>query len=297
MIDAAELSVVIATRNRVDLLLGTIDALDAQTQQVEVLVVDQGDGEDPRLAAAAAERPWLRVLRDPGRGLSRARNAGRRATGSRWIAYVDDDCRPEPEFAERLAEAIAAHPEVAWISGHVADEGAPAGEYLPVTLFHVEREQELAGRWLHPWRIGFGVLMVVRRDVVEQLGGWDERLGAGVARFPASEDMDFNYRLLRAGHRAFLTPAVRASHHQWRTPDDLPALFEGYMKSWAAFAVKHLRQGDLRGGAWLWALGANDCARMAGSSVRRRSRLRARVAAGKLRGLVAGTALGLVTRW
>jgi hypothetical protein len=36
---------------------------------------------------------------------------------------------------------------------------------------------------------------------------------------------------------------------------------------------------------------------MAGSAVRRRSRLRLRVAARKLRGLVSGTALGLVTRW
>ena len=297
MSEPTELSVVIATRDRVGLLLPTIEAFEAQTHRVEVLVVDQSDGEDPRLAAAAGEYEWLRVLRDSGRGLSRARNAGLRATRSRWIAYVDDDCRPDPDFAERLAEAIACHPSVAWISGDVTDEGVPDGEYLPVTLFRVEREEELAGRWLLPWRIGFGVLMVVRRDVVEQLGGWDERLGAGVARFPASEDMDFNYRLLRAGHRAFLTPAVRASHHQWRTLDDLPPLFEGYMRSWAAFATKHLRQGDVRGGAWLWWLGANDCARMAASAVRRRSRLRLRVAAAKLRGLAMGTARGLVTRW
>jgi len=293
----APFAIVIATRDRADLLMGTLGALDAQTTAPEVLVVDQSAAPDPRLEAAAAERPWLRVLRDPGRGLSRARNVGWRAVDAEWVVYVDDDCLPEPDFAERLAEAIRGRPGVAWISGHVEETEAPGGDYLPVTVFPVAREEIVTGNRVPPWRIGFGVLMAVRRDVIERLGGWDERLGAGTSPFPAGEDMDFNYRLLRSGERALVSPAIRAAHRQWRGRGDLPALYEGYMRSWAAVAVKHLLGGDVRGGAWLWRLGAVDAGRMAGSAVRRRSGLRARVAAAKLRGLAAGTVRGLATRW
>jgi len=297
VIDADTLTVVIATRNRPGLLLTTLEALDAQSRPAAALVVDQSDEADPRLDEAVRARPWLRVVRDPGRGLSRARNVGCREAGSRWIAYLDDDCVPEPDWVERTLAAVTSHPDVAWISGHVADVGAPTGEYLPVTLFRVDEDAEIAGRWVRPWHIGFGVLMIVRRDVIERLGGWDERLGAGTHPFPGSEDMDFNYRLLRSGERVFLTPSIRAAHHQWRSRADLPALYEGYMASWAGFAMKHLRQGDVRGGLWLWGLGAGDLVRMTASAVRRRSRLRGRVATAKLRGLVSGTANGLRTRW
>lgn len=293
----ASVVIVIATRDRPDLLMGTLGALAAQTVAPEVLVVDQSVATDPRLAAAVARDPRLRLVRDAGRGLSRARNLGWRAVDADWVAYVDDDCLPEPDFAERLAETIRAHPGVAWISGHVTEADAPDGDYLPVTLFPVTREETVAGARVPPWRIGFGVLMVIRRDVIERLGGWDERLGAGTSPFPAGEDMDFNYRLLRSGERALVSPAIRAAHRQWRSRRDLPQLYEGYMRSWAAVALKHVRGGDLRGGAWLWWLGAVDAARMAGSAVRRRSALRGRVAAAKLRGLATGTARGLVARW
>ncbi len=290
------LSVVIPTRGRGERLIVTLDAFQAQTASVPVLVVDQSEREDARLAALARERAWLDVVRDPGRGLSRARNTGWRAARSRWIAFVDDDCRPAPDWAERLIEAIAAHPDVASVSGEVG-EGAASSDALLVSPFHVEREAVLSGPRVAPWHMGLGVCMTLRRDVIERLGGWDERLGAGTQPFPAAEDMDFNYRFLRSGERAFVTPAVRAIHEQWRRPDQLPQLFDGYMAGWCGFALKQLRGGDVRGGVWLWRLGAQDLMRMAASALRRRSRLRAAVSAGKLRGLVTGTARGLVTRW
>ena len=297
MIDPAVLTAAIATRNRGDLLLPTIAALDAQTAPIQVLVVDQSDAADPRLERAAAERAWLRVLRDPGRGLSRARNLALAAGDSRWIAFVDDDCRPEPEWAERLLAIVAERTDVASVTGHVEDGGRPAGEHVPVTVSHPTREQTFEGRWTLPWAIGFGAFMAVRRDVALRLGGWDERLGAGTRPFPAAEDMDFNYRFLRSGQRAHISPSLRLVHHQWRTQEQLPALFEGYMAGWAGFASKHLRTGDLRGGVWLWWLGALDALRMTASAMRRRSALRRRISAAKLRGLATGTAQGLRRSW
>jgi GT2 family glycosyltransferase len=142
-----------------------------------------------------------------------------------------------------------------------------------------------------------GVSFSVKRATIAELGGFDERLGPGVPDLPAADDMDFNYRLLRAGHAAFVTPRVRVTHEQWRTPDEIVALYRGYWRAWAGFAGKHLRQGDRRGGTWLWLTGARDIAGIAWSALRLRSRLRARVAAAMLAGFARGSMIGLRRRW
>lgn len=290
--------VVICTRNRPAQLHATLDALERQTwRDFPVLVVDQSDEEDAELTRRAAADPRLRVLRDRGRGLSRARNLALRETATSWLAYVDDDCLLDPDWTEQLDGVLAANPDVAYVSGSVDEHDVPGGEYLGVTSYRVDRERRRSGRRTRPGDIGYGVCMVLRRDVLARIGGWDERLGTGSGLFPASEDMDLNYRLLRAGGVALATPRLRAHHDQWRTADELPALFGGYMEGWSAFAVKQARTGDPLGGLRLWAAGPVNIARTFASALRRRSRLRARIAWRKLIGLVRGTARALRVPW
>jgi GT2 family glycosyltransferase len=292
-------TVVVCTRDRPDSLAITLDALDAQREAgFPVLVVDQSPEVDEALAERADADERLTVLRDAGRGLSRARNLAWRATDTEWLVFLDDDCVPERDWAQALAEAMAQHPGADFVSGHVGpDRMRPETELPQYAVFPVEEERTVSGRWVWPHEIGFGVCMGVRRSAVARLGGWDERLGPGVPEFPASDDMDFNFRFLRAGGVAHLTPRARAHHAQWRSPEDLVSLYRGYMASWAGFAVKHARTGQPLAGAWLWSYGLRDTARMAASALRHRSRLRGRIAAGKLRGLVAGTRAALRLRW
>jgi GT2 family glycosyltransferase len=295
-------TVVVCTRNRPGQLDATLAALRRQSQPgFDILVVDQSDAADPGLDRRALSDHRLTVVRDSGRGLSRSRNIAWRLVATDWVVFLDDDCVPEPEWAEALAEDLERHPEVGVVSGHVGATTPPGcaadGDYLTVSAFPVDTERVLGGRWTRPWDIGLGVCMALRRADVERLGGWDENLGAGARPFPAADDMDFNYRFLKAGGLALVTPRPRASHEQWRMPDELGPLYRGYMAAWAGFAMKHLRQGDVVGGLWLWSLGVADLARMAASAGRRCSLLRLRVAGYKAQGLVSGTARGLAHRW
>lgn len=291
--------VVICTRDRPAHLARTLDALDDQTVTGhDVVVVDQSSDRDRALAERAAGCPRLRVVHDSGQGLSRARNLAWRQLEATWLVYLDDDCRPEPGWAAALRQIFLRASGADVISGHVSGEPPGTGDYLEVTAFPVMEETVVSGRWTPPWRVGVGVCMAVRREAIEQLGGWDERLGVGSAGpFGAAEDMDFNYRLLRSGRSALLTPTVRASHEQWRPAAELAPLYQRYMAGWSGFAMKHLRQGDVAGGMWLWALGALDALRMLASAARRRSPFRLRVALAKMRGLVSGTIAGLARRW
>jgi GT2 family glycosyltransferase len=291
------LTAVVCTRDRPRRLDATLDALTAERADgLTIVVVDQGETLDSALDRRAVARE-LELVRDAGHGLSRARNLAARCASTQWLAFVDDDCVVEPGFASAARAVVDGHPEAVFVSPHVdaPDDGATDG--LTVTGFPVEREVTRCGRWTAPWLVGFGVCFLVRRNWIERLGGWDERLGAGTTAFPAAEDMDFQYRLLREGGITVASPAMRVAHTQWRTPEELVVLAGRYALASGGLTAKHIRLGDVVGGAWLAGLEARAGARMLASAFRRRSRLRARVAVARLHGQLVGTARGLARRW
>ena len=291
-------AVVVCTRNRPAQVAETLDALVAcEGPPFPIVVVDQSDETDPELARREAAEERLSVIHDSGRGLSRARNAAWRSTHTEWIVFVDDDCIVERDWARALAQELAAHPEADFVSGHVAEGRSPSDDYVPQACFPVEAPAVLSGRWTRPDHIGFGVCMAVRRERIEALGGWDERLGAGTRDFPAGEDVDFNYRLLRAGGVAYLTPRVRSRHEQWRTEAELPAHLRGYAAGGAGFAIKHLRQGDIAGGLWLYAWNFRDLAFELARALKRRSWLRLKIVLWRVGGVLSGTVRALGRSW
>lgn len=294
---APRFAVVIPTMNRAEQLERTLQALEGQTRAgFDIVVVDDSPEVDQNLERRAAEGS-LSVIRGPRRGLSHARNLGWRATSTETVVFLDDDCLPDGDWAEEFERALTDHPEASFVSGFVGEHEPPEGDYVPVTISPVIREGVKRGRWTKPWEIGFTLCMAIRRQTLESLEGFDERLGPGVKEFPSSEDMDFNYRFLKAGGVAYVTPRIRAMHDQWRSTTELPKHFRGYAAGVAGFAMKHLRSGDVLGGLWLWQFGVFDFARMLASAARRRSALRLRIAWWKLRGLVSGTAKGFARAW
>src|ERR1700761_1868908 len=103
----ADLAVVICSLNGEDGVRRCLVALLRQTirRRLEVIVVDDGsiDGTSDVARAYGA-----RVIRHPvNRGLAAARNSGIRAASASLVAFVDDDCEPEPEWAERLVAAYS----------------------------------------------------------------------------------------------------------------------------------------------------------------------------------------------
>jgi glycosyltransferase involved in cell wall biosynthesis len=100
--DALDISVVIPTFERWPVLertLGGIAEQDLDGCRAEVIVVDNGsrDGSRDRLTRAARE--WtapisLKLVHEPIRGPSAARNAGVLAASGRLVLFLGDDCVP-----------------------------------------------------------------------------------------------------------------------------------------------------------------------------------------------------------
>lgn len=130
-----DLSVVMPTYRRPDLLARCLGALLAQTlpaDRFEVIVVDDGQEdrcrEQVERVAATPGAPAIRYLRAAsGRGPAVARNAGWRAATAPLVAFTDDDTLPDPQWLARGLAAMQAHPDWVAAAGQVRVPSASAG--------------------------------------------------------------------------------------------------------------------------------------------------------------------------
>lgn len=130
-----------------------------------------------------------RVIVVDGRGIgpAAARNRGWRSSDADWVCFLDDDVVPEPRWAERLREELAAAPaDVAGVQGRIV---VP----LPRDRRPTDRERNVAGLQRARWATAD---MAYRRAVLVSVGGFDERF-----RRAYREDADLALRVMAAGHR------------------------------------------------------------------------------------------------
>jgi len=122
------ISVVIATRDRPAALARCLAALAGQrARSLEVVVADDGGG---------VQAPGVRVVRACGAGPAAARNLGARTARGSVICFTDDDCEPDPDWAQRLADACARGGAAAGttIADPTAGAAAAAAQLLTNTL-------------------------------------------------------------------------------------------------------------------------------------------------------------------
>lgn len=188
MAEVAGVSVVIPTVGRQS-LAAVLCALGGQAPPAvpaEVLVVDDRRRQHPPLALPAHCGPPVRVVRGPGGGPAAARNAGWRAARHPWVAFLDDDVVPEPDWYARLVADLTVPAGVGGVQGRVR---VP----LPTGRRPTDWERVSAGlaggRWIT-------ADMAYRRSALAAVGGFDER-------FPGAyrEDAELAHRVAGAGWR------------------------------------------------------------------------------------------------
>src|SRR5688572_32619017 len=107
------IAVVIPTRNRGAQAAEAAAAVLKDPIDVELAVVDQSSDEKSLEALLALNDPRLKVVRSSRRGASNARNEGVAATTAPIIAFTDDDCRPDGNWASTMVRLFAEDPEAA----------------------------------------------------------------------------------------------------------------------------------------------------------------------------------------
>lgn len=283
------LSVVVPTRDRPDRLNRCLDALRGCGDTVaEIVVVDSASRRRDEVAAVAADH-GARLVRLDRPGASLARNAGWRATQGDLIAFVDDDCRAEPGWADAMVQALQ-HPGVGFVTGRVDVPPEHAGAERAVVFASVEArviDRDAGGS------LGGSGNLGVHRHVLEAIGGFDERLGPATW-FGAAEDVDLFDRMLAAGHRGRFDPAATVLHEQWRVRSQLLELDWRYGKGMGGRIAKLVRTDRRRARAvaaeTIWHGGI----RVIVGDLRRRYEFGALLMSLRVAGILTGLAVGLV---
>jgi GT2 family glycosyltransferase len=248
---AADITVAICTRARTDLLrdcLASVLALRSGGRAPEVVVVDN-DPPDGATEALVGALDGVRYVREPRAGLDFARNRALREAGGTFVAFLDDDVVVDREWAAGLDEALAENPDAGAVTGLVLpwELRTPAqvvferrGGFRRGTRklrYHGSRH---AGNPLYPvgaGMFGAGANMVLRRQLVLALGGFDEALDTGPP-LPGGGDIDIFHRVVAAGVPLVYEPRMLVFH---RHRPEHEALRRQYL-SWGEGFIAYLEK-------------------------------------------------------
>lgn len=243
------LSLIVCTRNRAPALGPTLDSIaraagEAPDAGLELVLVDNGSTDDTMAFAgnwAATATLPVRIVQEFRKGLAAARNAGIRAAAGRILAFTDDDCRLAPGYVAQVLASYAQDAEPVIRGGRI-ELGDPRD--LPFTIKTDRTPARYTGD-RHPGGFIHGANMTMHRAVVERIGLFDPRFGAG-AVFVSGEDTEYIYRAHLAGIRIEYTPDfVVFHHHGRRDKQEVARLNRGYALGNGALYAKYLGQRNL----------------------------------------------------
>ncbi len=241
------ISVIVCTYNRPDQLKVCLAHLEQQQYpSFEVIVVDNSPRSDAvRAHVASLDAARYRYVPEPRAGLSRARNTGVSAASADIVAFIDDDEEPDVFWLASLACGFARGSNVGCVTGLIAPAsldteaqfvfeeigGHSKGRGFVSAIFSAHGPQSP----LYPQPpFGAGGNMAFRREVLTNIGRFDNALGAGTAALGAEDTLALTLVLL-SGFSIAYEPAAFVRHHHYRDFDSAARQLRGYAVGMGAF--------------------------------------------------------------
>lgn len=208
-----------------------LQEVDWPADDLELIVVDNdsGDGSADRIREAV---PTARVI-DAGSntGFAGGCNLGARYATGEYLAFLNNDARPDTAWVRAAVEVLDADASVGSVASKVLDWDGERIDYVDGSLtwygmgYKREVEREDTGEWDVPKDVlfGTGAAMFVRTALYRELGGFDERF------WMFYEDVDLGWRLNLLGHRVRYVPTSVAFHKHHVTMKKFGNFRESYL--------------------------------------------------------------------
>jgi glycosyltransferase involved in cell wall biosynthesis len=259
-------SIILCARSMRPMLLQCLERLTAQARDYrdyEIIVVLNGP-EDPLFAQAISQFP-VRLLNEPRRGVSIARNHAVPRTKGDILAFVDDDILIGPNWLEEIIKGFA-DPKVACVTGRVI----PAG-HLSITAERADRYYT-SERALSAWTldasnpnwyqyivgepVGFGCNMAFRKNFLEKYSLFPADLGAG-SLIGGGDEFYMYLQVVKHGFRIRHVPTAAVTHFFESSSEKQKARNAQLYAGSVAFALKmFLEEKALRLATVKWVLSA-----------------------------------------
>lgn len=204
-----ELSVIVATHNRRDLLRRCIDSLARQTApptSFEVIVADDGSNDGTTAMAEALRPPFrIRILELPKSGHAVAQNAAIELAAAPYCLLLDDDVIASPDLVGGHIEGHRQHPGAIGI-GSLTQRPVDAQDWFAhaVARGWSEHYDDLERRPAH-WTDCYGANLSFPTAAIRELG-------AVSTDIPSAKDFDLALRLCAAGLTPVYFPHAHGVH-------------------------------------------------------------------------------------
>lgn len=232
---SSPISLVIVNHNAGLLLVDCIRS--AQSQVQEIIVIDNASTDtsltEIEQKFSNDEKQQLTIRRlDQNIGFAAACNVGVQAAQFSFILFLNPDCILPVNAINRLMQVLQSDNQIGMVGGRLLNmDGSEQGggrRAIPTpwrALVRASGLYHLARFWpnlffdfhlhkqplpLNPIEVEAisGALMLVRRDAIDEVGGWDE------GYFLHCEDLDWCMRFRQQGWRVVFVPDVQVLHHK-----------------------------------------------------------------------------------
>jgi GT2 family glycosyltransferase len=207
--------VVVVNYNSGDLLDRAVACLAAQRDpDFEVVIVDNASSDGSADRLALPDERFTLVRSEANLGFAAGSNLGFRGAGTDWLATLNPDAFPEPDWLAALRAAVARYPDTAMFGSLQIDAGDPErldGCGDNYAFFGINWRGGHGHRFAAPPADGecfspCGAAALYRRAAFEAVGGFDE------SYFCYCEDVDLGFRLRLRGERCIQVGDAAVRH-------------------------------------------------------------------------------------
>lgn len=271
MADPLTISIIIATRNREAILWQAVEmaTIAAEGRQIEIVIVNDGDN---TLEPPIHLQGKISCYRNPGRGVSVARNFGVAKSSGTVLFFVDDDMWIDAAAFDWIsrtfsnADSARSVYNLNWEyppSLTAKLRGTKVGRYLLSANYHtmwgrMHKPGPQPSQGLYPYEVVGSGSLVMTRTIFDTVGGYNE------AMIFQGEDIDMSQKLQLFGFSIFTVFDVTLFHnHQDRLGIDayLQRESNGYKSQFNAVRAGLLRSqpnnGPRGGSKWMYEIFAN----------------------------------------